>query len=168
MKKRVLSIAIYIALIILLIFNLLMLFRLCGATEQAGGPQGGVIFDPNSSDERPGGSQSASPGVTVSGFSSLTIPPNVDTVAIDLYNPIENNGYYYMTFELRLLDGSGQGYEVLFLTKYLAPGKHIYQVTMSHGLPEGEYSAVLIVQPYRMEGLTPTNNVAAAVKLIVK
>lgn len=58
----------------------------------------------------------------------------MDTAAIDLYNPDENNGLYYLTFEFRLADESEQGYEVLFKTGYLAPGKHIYQVNLSHVL----------------------------------
>ncbi len=129
---------------------------------------GGVVLDPNATDERPNEGQGALPGVTVSGFSALTIMSELDTIAIDLYNPIENNGLYIMTFEFRLPDESEQGYEVLFKTGYVAPGKHIYQVTLAHGLAAGEYTGQLLVQPYRMSDLTPTNNVSAVVKLTVK
>ena len=166
-KKRILFLASYIALALLLVFDLIMLFCVIGMKEEVK-ETGGVVFDPGSSDERPGGTQTSAPGVTVAGFSSLTVPPDVDTIAIDLYNPAENNGYYYMTFELRLLNESEQGYEVLFKTGYVAPGKHIYQVTLSHSLSEGEYAAQLLIQPYRMKDLSPTNNVSAAVKLTVK
>ena len=150
-KKRILFLSSYIALALLFVFDLVMLFCIAGMKEEARFT-GGVVLD----------------GVTVAGFSSLTIPPDVDAIAIDLYNPAENNGYYYMTFELRLLDESEQGYEVLFKTGYVAPGKHIYQVTLSHSLPAGEYDAQLLIQPYRMRDLSPTNNVSAAVRLKVK
>lgn len=157
-----------IALALLLIFDIVMLCYAATAKEPPQKTTGGVVLDPNATDELPGEEQGASPGVTVAGFSSLTIPPELDTIAIDLYNPIENNGLYYMTFEFRLPDESEQGYEVLFKTGYIAPGKHIYQVTLSHGLPAGEYTAQMLIQPYRMIDLTPTNNVSAVVALTVK
>ncbi len=96
----------------------------------------------------------------------MTIPSELDTIAIDLYNPIENNGLYYLTFTFSLIGEDG-GKEVLFATGYVPPGKHIYQVTLSRGLAAGEYKAQLLVQPYRMSDLSPTNNVSAAVALTV-
>ena len=165
-KKRILFLASYIALALLLVFDLIMMFCIIGMREEVKST-GGVILDPGSEDERPGTHETVK-GPTVKGFSSLTIPPDVDTIAIDLYNPIENSGLYYMTFELRLPDDSEQGYEVLFKTGYLAPGKHIYQVTLSHSLSVGEYTAQLLIQPYRMSDLSPTNNVSAKIKLTVK
>ena len=166
-KQRNILTALSVVIAILLVFNLTMCFCIAGMKEPVGTTTGGVILDPGSEDERPGTHETVK-GPTVKGFSSLTIPPDVDTIAIDLYNPIENSGLYYMTFELRLPDESEQGYEVLFKTGYLAPGKHIYQVTLSHSLQAGEYTAHLLVQPYRMKDVTPTNNVSATVKLIVK
>lgn len=165
--RRPLFIISYIMLVILLLFDLIILFYMVTVKEPPKQTTGGVVLDPNATDERPGEEQSAAPGVTVAGFSSLTIPPELDTIAIDLYNPIENSGLYYITFEFRLPDESEQGYEVLFKTGYIAPGKHIYQVTLSHGLAAGEYTAQMLIQPYRMSDLTPTNNVSAVVALTV-
>lgn len=166
-KQRNILIALSVILALLMIFDLIMCFCIVRMKENSGTSTGGVVLDPGSEDERPGTHETVK-GPTVKGFSSLTIPPDVDTIAIDLYNPIENSGLYYMTFELRLPDESEQGYEVLFKTGYLAPGKHIYQVTLSHSLQEGEYETYLLVQPYRMKDLSPTNNVSAKVKLTVK
>lgn len=169
-KQRNILIALGVVLALLLFFNIVMCFYIAELEESGGAPagsSGGVIFDPGSEDERPGTQESVK-GPTVKGFSSLTIPSDVDTIAIDLYNPIENSGLYYLTFELRLPDDSEQGYEVLFKTDFLAPGKHIYQVTLSHSLQAGEYETSLLVQPYRMKDVSPTNNVSAAVKLTVK
>ncbi len=162
-KKRVLFIAATVILAVLLLFDIIMLYFVLVMREP---PQtvSGVVFDPGATDERPNEEHGAAHGVTVAGFSALTVPADVDTVAIDLYNPIENNGLYYMTFTLRLPDGEG-GYEVLFETGYVPPGKHIYQVTLSRGLPAGKYTAQLIIQPYRMSNLSTTNNVSAAVAL---
>lgn len=167
MKKNRIFLFAAISLLVLLIFDLIMLCYVATAKEAPQRTTGGIVLDPNASDERPDEEQGSSPGITVAGFSSLTIPPEIDTIAIDLYNPIENNGLYYMTFEFRLLDDGG-GYEVLFKTGYVAPGKHIYQVTLSHGLSAGEYTAQLFIQPYRMSDLSPTNNVSAVVALTVK
>ena len=169
MKKRVLNVILYIAIASLLVLDIFIGVSLMGMKE-TGSRTGGVILDPSAEDERPGqsGGQGASQNVTVAGFSTLNFPADLDTVAIHLYNPSENSGLYYMTFELRLPDESERGYEVLFLTKYVAPGKHIYQVTLSHSLSAGEYTAQLLVQPYRMSDLTPTNNVSAVVRITVK
>lgn len=167
-KKRALFLVSAVMLAVLLIFDVIMLSWAATMQEPTQKSTGGVVLDPNATDERPSDGQGASPGVTVAGFSALTVPPDLDTIPIDLYNPIENNGLYYMTFEFRLPDDSEQGYEVLFKTGYVAPGKHIYQVTLSHGLPAGEYTAQMLIQPYRMSDLTPTNNVSAIVKLTVK
>ncbi len=162
MKKRALYIASCVALVLLLVFDLCLCFLLIGVRESG---EGGVVLDPNAGAERPSG---AVKGPTIKGFSSLTVPSGMQTVAIDLYNPVENNGLYYLTFELRLPDESGHGYEVLFKTEHVAPGLHIYQVTLSRALQTGEYTAQLLIRPYRMEGLSPTNNVSAVVKLTVK
>ncbi len=164
-KKRVLITVSSITLALLLLFDVILLFCVAGM-EEPRLTTGGVVFDPNATDERPNQGQTSTPGVTVAGFSTLTVLSELETVAIDLYNPIENNGLYYMTFTLTLPDGEG-GSEVLFETGYVAPGKHIYQVTLSHGLAAGEYKAQLLVQPYRMSDLSPTNNVSAVVALTV-
>lgn len=162
-KKRVLFIAVTAMLAALLLFDIIMLFYISGLKEPPH-TVSGVTFDPGATDERPNGEHGSAQGVTVAGFSALTIPAGVDTVAIDLYNPIENNGLYYITFTLRLPDGNG-GYEVLFETGFVPPGKHIYQVTLSRGLPAGKYTAQLLIQPYRMSDLSTTNNVSAVVAL---
>ncbi len=168
-QKRTFFLISYIALVVLLIFDLILLGCIAVMEGEARKPAGGVVLDPNATDERPSEGPGAVPGVTVAGFSALTIPPDHDTIAIDLYNPIENSGLYYLTFEFRLLGvENAQGYEVLFNTAHVPPGKHIYQITLAHALPAGEYRAQLLIQPYRMVDLSPTNNVSAIVKLTVK
>ncbi len=168
-KNSVKYLLLSLPLIVLLIFDIIMLGLVATAEEPPKYSTGGVVMlDPNATDERPSEDPDASPGVTVAGFSALTIPPDHITIPIDLYNPIENNGLYYLTFEFRLPDDSEQGYEVLFKTGHVAPGKHIYQVDLARGLPAGEYTAQMLIQPYRMSDLTPTNNVSAVVRLTVK
>lgn len=111
----------------------------------------------------------ASQGVAIPGWGSLTIPVNTTEVVVDFMNPSENTDLYYLTFELRLLNNSEDGYEVLYKSGLVEPGLHIQNITLSRGLEEGEYDAIIHVQPYRMnEEKTPTNNADMKTKLIVK
>lgn len=108
-------------------------------------------------------------GVAISGYSSMTIPANTDKITVDFYNPEENAEMYYLTFEFRLYNDNGQDYEVLYNSGLVEPGKHIEQITLSHGLEKGKYDAVIHVQPYRMnEEKTLTNNADMRIALIVK
>lgn len=111
----------------------------------------------------------SSGGIAVPGWNTLNIPKNKKEVAVDFYNPEENDGLYQLTFELRLPDESEQGYEVLYKSGLVDPGLHIQNITLSHELDEGIYDATLHVQPYRMdEQKSATNNADMQTQLIVK
>jgi hypothetical protein len=111
----------------------------------------------------------SAPGVTIPGWGSLTIPADTTDITVDFYNPESNEGYYDLTFELQLPDDSEQGYEVLYTSGLVEPGLHIQHITLSHGLSEGTYHAVIHVQPYKQdEDHTPTNNADMETELIVK
>lgn len=60
------------------------------------------------------------------------------------------------------------GYEVLYKSGLVEAGNHIQKITLSRGLAEGTYDAIIFVQPYRMDGITPTNNAETKTQLIVK
>lgn len=114
-------------------------------------------------------SEIPSKGVAIPGWGSLTIPENTTDVTVDFMNPEDNKDLYYLTFELRLIDDSEQGYEVLYKSGLVEPGLHIQNITLSRGLEAGEYDAIIHVQPYRMdENKTSTNNADMKTKLIVK
>lgn len=122
-----------------------------GSTSQ--GP--GLVVDPNAGEYVP----KTVPGITIPGFGSLTIAPNTkNIVGINLHNPIENDGWYYLTFKLCLLDKNGDVSEVLYESQLVPPGLYLQDITLSRGLVSGEYDAVMQVQPYRIVDLTPTNN----------
>ncbi len=109
------------------------------------------------------------PGVTIPGVESMTIPVNAKVITtVDLYNPEKNEGLYYLTFQLRLLDENGEVSETLYESGLLPPGEHIQTITLTRGLPAGTYDAVMHVQPYRMADNTPTNNANLKMTLIVK
>lgn len=108
------------------------------------------------------------PNVACPGWGEIILPPDTKEINADFYNPVENEGYYYLTYEIRLLNDSAQGYEVLYNSGIIEPGEHVYKITLSKGLPLGEYQAVMHVQPYKMDGLmTPTNNMNSNLKLTV-
>ena len=72
-----------------------------------------------------------------------------------------------MTFKLYIVEEDGTE-DVLYQSNLIPPGKHIQKVNFSHALEEGEYEAVMHVQPYKMDGtLASTNNLDAKLKLKV-
>ena len=127
---------------------------------------GGLVIDPNAGEyvepEQP-------PGVTIPGFGTMTIPANTKELkGINLYNPIENEGWYYLTFKLCLLDENEQVSEVLYASQLLPPGLYIQDITLSRGLKAGTYDAVMQVQPYRIADNSPTNNADLRMTIIAK
>ena len=127
---------------------------------------GGLVIDPNAGEfvepER-------APGVTIPGFGSMTIPANTKELkGINLHNPTKNEGWYYLTFKLCLLDKNGAVSEVLYESQLVPPGKYIQDITLSRGLAKGEYNAVMKVQPYRIADKSPTNNANLKMKIIVQ
>lgn len=129
---------------------------------------GGVQLDPDQDTYNPDNSNSpTSQGVAIPGWGKITIPVNETKVKVDFYNPEQNKNLYYLTFELRLPDGNGN-YEVLYKSGLVEAGNHIQNITLSRGLAEGTYDAIIFVQPYRMDGVTPTNNAETQTQLIVK
>ena len=152
-------------LIIILILLILLLIAYIAAFTSALGPpktppsNGGVelVLDPNA--VLPESEKPVAHGVAIPGWGSITIPADANEIAVDFYNPDENGGFCYLTFELRLIDDSEQGYEVLYTSGLIEPGMYVRTVKLSRGLAAGVYDAVIHVQPYRMDGhLTPTNN----------
>ena len=111
------------------------------------------------------------PGVAIPGWGSITLPAGVTEAATTLKNPEANEGWYYLTFEMRLPtvdeETGEESYEVLFTTGLIPPGQYCNQVTLTRALEPGEYNVILHVQPYRMSDKTPTNNADTETLLIV-
>jgi len=133
-----------------------------GSTSQGTG----LVVDPNASEfvvpELP-------PGVVIPGFGSMIIPANTkNIIGINLYNPIENDGWYYLTFTLCLLDKNGEVLETLYESQLVPPGLYLQDIQLSRGLSKGQYDAVMHVQPYSIGDLTPTNNANINFTIIVK
>ncbi len=112
------------------------------------------------------------PGVAIPGWGSITLPAGVTEAATTLKNPEANEGWYYLTFEMRLPtvdeETGEESYEALFTTGLIPPGQYCNQVTLTRALEPGEYNVILHIQPYRMSDKTPTNNADTETVLIVE
>ena len=112
------------------------------------------------------------PGIAIPGWGSITRPAGVTEASTALQNPEANEDWYYLTFEMRLPttdEATGEeGYEVLFTTGLIPPGQYCNKVTLNRPLEPGEYKAVVHVQPYTIENMTPTNNADMETVLIVE
>ena len=126
---------------------------------------GGLMIDPDAGEYV----KPIVPGVTIPGFGEMTIPANTKELkGINLHNPSKNEGWYYLTFKLSLLDKNGEVSETLYESQLLPPGLYIQDITLSRGLAPGTYEAVMHVQPYRIADNTPTNNANMRVTIIAK
>ena len=138
--------------------------------DSAGGV--GLVVDENAGDqiESQDDRSEDAPGVAIPGWGTITIPAGeTEVTSVDFYNPDENADYYNLTFELRIKDDSSEGYEVLYSSQLVPPGKHLQKITLSRPLEAGTYEAVIHVQPYKMDDAqTPTNNADMETSLIVK
>lgn len=171
-KKNKGLIVILIVIILLLVALLgVLLFGKSNDPADDGGGGVGLTVDPNAGEyvAPEVEEQAPSQGVAIPGWGSITLPPDTTEITVDFFNPEQNAELYYLTFELRLPDDSEQGYEVLYTSGLVEPGKHIQKITLSRGLSAGTYNAVIHVQPYRMdEAKTPTNNADMKTELIVQ
>lgn len=105
------------------------------------------------------------PGIAIPGWSNIKLPAGQTEAQTSLYNPEDNEGWYYLTFELRLKETD----EVVFATGLIPPGQYLNQVTLTRALEKGRYDAILHVQPYRMaDAQSPTNNADLDILLIVE
>ena len=129
----------------------------------------GLTIDPNAgSGQMSDNDNTIEQDVAISGRRTMTIPANKKEITVDFYNPKENEGAYYLTFELRLCDDSESGYEVLYTSGLIEPGNHIDRIELSRALDKGVYDAVVHIQPYRMnKEKTHTNNADIKTRLVV-
>lgn len=105
------------------------------------------------------------PGIAIPGWGGIKIPHGQTEAEVALLNPKDNDGWYYLTFELRLTDTD----EVVFSTGLIPPGMYCTKVNLTRDFEVGDYPATMHVQPYRMnDDLTPTNNAVFNLVLMVQ
>lgn len=113
-------------------------------------------------------SSTASKGIAIPGYPSITIPANTQDVTVALLNP-ENNPCYF-TFELVLTNAEDDDSddETIYTSKLVPPGDAITSITLSRPLEAGEYDAVIKISTTSLETGGAMNGANVKTKLIVK
>ena len=154
--------AVLVTALVLIIF---LLNRQPGQAQPAPSPVAAVplVIDPNIGHTPT--PTPPEPGVAIPGWGSITLPAGKTEAETDLFNPEANQGWYYLTFQLRLKDSG----EVLFQTGLIPPGLYCTKVNLNRALEAGEYSGVMHVQPYYLKDPpSPTNNADFDIRIIVR
>ena len=173
-KKRMQLLIALVAVVVLAVVAVLIWQSTKSEVAPAASPTPTVELeiDPNAGELITPTPAPTEPGVAIPGWGSITLPAGVTEAATTLKNPEANEGWYYLTFEMRLPtvdeETGEESYEVLFTTGLIPPGQYCNQVTLTRPLEAGEYNVILHVQPYRMSDKTPTNNADTETVLIVE
>ena len=128
-------------------------------------PLGGMslVIDENMKDyegRNPEDRGGAVVGTKIPGYGTVRLPSGTTDVKMVLLNP-EGNECYFI-FEL-VVDG-----ETYFKSNLVEPSKCIEDLTLTKPLPKGEYTAILKISTYSMDGnLTPMNGANVEFELIV-
>lgn len=151
-------------MIIVLLAVIAFMFIMMRMPDREDGPGKGVVFEPNSTQVQ-GYVGTNLPEIAIPGWSAIKLPSGVTEADVSLHNPEANQGYYDLSFTVKLADSG----EVVFSTGPIEPGYKCTHVTLTRELEPGKYEAVIFVQPYlRDENQTPTNNAELEILLIVE
>ena len=128
----------------------------------------GLTVDPYSGSfvqpEKTAAEEKSTGGIAIPGWGSIRIQAAEKMVDVNLENPIDNEGKYYLCFSVYL---KGED-EALAETGLIQPGERARKLSLSHPLDAGEYEAVVLVQPYRMADGSATNNAEIETILIAE
>lgn len=162
--KNVAAIRLLLVLAVLAVVSVSMLAAGSWNGGQGTAPTNGLEIDPGASDWTESSLSSrggTDKGIAVPGYPSLSLPANTREVQISLLNP-EGNPCYF-TFEL-VLEETG---ESLYTSQAVPPGQAIRDLTLSRGLPAGEYSATIRITTNALDSQAPMNGANVETKLIV-
>lgn len=112
----------------------------------------------------------SAPNIVMPGWGTITVKADSTEIDVPFKNPDANEGYYYMTFALMIENGEAEGgYETLYQSGLVEPGKFLNTITLSRPIPPGTYEAIVHIQPYTMDdSRTATNNGNVKIKLIAE
>ena len=155
-----------IGLILLAIIIALTVILWPQAPDTSGGM--GLTVDPYSGSfvqsEKAEEDTESTGGIAIPGWGSIRIQAGEKLVDVNLENPIDNEGKYYLSFSVYL---KGQD-KPLAETGLIQPGESALKLKLSKALEPGEYEAVVLVQPYRMADGSATNNAEIETILIAE
>lgn len=160
MKKK--NAPLVIIAVLLAIIAVLLVKQIRSQEEEPVGQ--GVVIEA-SGDATKGHIGTTLPEISIPGRTVLELPADVSEADVSLHNPEDNADYYDLSFSL-IIKETG---ETVFTTGLIPPGYQCSRVTLSRNLEDGEYDAILLVQPYlKDEAHTPVNNAELSILLIVK
>lgn len=121
------------------------------------------VIDPNAGDgSAPTQAPQKAESIQIPGYPSITIAANTPNVTMALLNP-EGNPCYFK-FEIVLKDTD----ETIYESQFVPPGKTITDVTLTHGLSEGEHPATIKISTVALDQKTPLNGANVETVLIAK
>ena len=123
-------------------------------------PYSGAFVQP----EKTAAEEESTGGIAIPGWGSIRIQAGKKLVDVNLENPIDNEGKYYLSFSVYLKDQD----KPLAETGLIQPGESALKLELSKALEPGEYEAVVLVQPYRMADGSATNNAEIETILITE
>lgn len=156
-----------ILLLLLLIFIALFIGIKIGSSHNKNNGGVNLTVDKDSKDkiEKKEKNETVTKGVSIPGWTDITLPANSTKAKVDFYNPEANKDLYYLTFQLIIIEKDGSQ-KVIYESKLVEPGKHIYDIKLGYKLTAGDYEGIVHVQPYRMKDKSQTN--AADLKTNIK
>lgn len=120
-------------------------------------------LDPNAGtiqEEEP--EQTEPDSILIPGYPSVTMEADNSSVSINLMNP-EGNPCYFV-FELILTETG----ESLYKSGMVEPGKAISDITLAHGLAEGEHPVTIQITTFSLKDGTPMNGANVETIFIAK
>lgn len=105
--------------------------------------------------------EKSSDGISIPGWGSINIAANETAVDVNLKNPEENEGKYDLAFTITL---EGED-EPIAKTGLIPAGKSALKLKLTKPLEPGTYEATVLVQPYRVDDQSKTNN--AEIKTVI-
>lgn len=155
----------FIIIAVLLVIVSVMAFALIKQSQEENVKNNGVVYEPNAVDGSVMYAGSNLPGVAIPGWTAIKLPAGTLEADVSLHNPDSNDGYYNLSFTLKLADTG----EEIFTTGPIEPGYKCSKVLLNAELNTGKYHAVMFVQPYlQNEAQTPVNNAEMEILLIVE
>lgn len=95
---------------------------------------------------------SVSKGIQIPGYSTIPVKAGSTEVSVDLQNPDENEVYFQISFYLT------DTQELIYQSKLIEPGQHLYNITLNRSLDTGEYPLTIQYDTFSMDGsFTPKN-----------
>ena len=129
----------------------------------------GIEIDPSSGtfvapEKKESDDKDAAPGIAIPGWGSIDIEAGKTEVDVNLQNPEDNADKYDMSFTITI---QGED-EPIAKTGLIKAGESALKLKLSHALEAGEYEATVLVQPYRVDNKSTTNNAEIDTVLVVK